>query len=760
MRFITIPRRTRSAPEMVKTSVTTRVRDESDSSGAIDSSDPLDASTADPGHPRLVGQYLLERAIGAGGQGDVFAARDTLLLRPVALKRLRHATAEDSDVHLIEARRSAGLRHAAFVRIHGVVKDDGGHWIVMERVFGRELSAVLRDGPLSLPLAVDLVRQAAQALSEVHQARLAHGDIKPSNLMLQADGDLRILDFGIAQPFDATGCDTANAGAQAGTLAYMAPERLAGASPSPASDIYALGAVFLELVGGHRRRSMDPSAVEAADDGVSWQFPGGLTQPLIHLVRAMGAPDPQARPASMDAVVSALDQLPVGPHGTPRRQTTSSIGRAGLRAALLLVALAAAVSGDLPAPPGATANRSVPNDAQEMHAGIDALRRFDEDGAVARALAHFKTVADRTPRHAAAWAWLALAQCLSYRNDGHDETLLRHAREAATRAITLDGQLAAAHAADGWTLELQGDRSGAVTRFERALRLDPDNSYALTGRTRVLMAQGKSDAAFEAASAARERHPDDRLYVDLVGWLHFERGEFAAAEREFRASIRLQPDAVFAYANLNATLLRLGRPEEALQVLQQGLQIRPAGRLYTNLGNALYARGDYASAAEAFRAAAEGPHGSPNFYLRWANLADALRWTPGEAKASAEAYRRALQLFQPILARDPSPANVSRAALYQARLGMRTEATAGLSTLQEQAPDKADPNFRMALAHEALGQRAQALQSLRRALVLGYPLALVKTEPEFAALRQDIGYSRSIDNLKEELRHDTKQADR
>ncbi|WP_431257285.1 tetratricopeptide repeat protein [Roseateles chitinivorans] len=496
--------------------------------------------------------------------------------------------------------------------------------------------------------------------------------------------------------------------------------------------------------------------------------PPGLPGPVVDLIRTMGAPAVEARPAGMEAVVRALDELPVelraGPPngqsrglspGEPRGQSRgeprtagSPTRRSGLHALLpplfpllLLLGLSAAVSGDHPAPPGAVANRSVPSDPQEMRAGMDALRRFDEDGAVARATAHFRTVVDRSPRHAAAWAALAIAHCISHRNDGHDESLLQQAREAARRAVMLDGQLALAQAAEGWALEVQGDRSSAMTRYERALRLDPDNVYALNGQVRLLMAQDKFEAALELASAARERHADDRTFIDLLGWLHFEHGDMAAAEREFRASIQTQPDAVFAYANLNATLLRLGRPEEALQVLQRGLQIRPAGRLYTNLGNALYARGDYAAAAAAFQAAADGPHGSPNFYLRWANLADALLWTPGERPASTAAYRRAWQLFQPTLTRDPSPANVSRAALYQARLGMLAEAAASLSSLQARPPDRADPNFRMALAQEALGQRALALQSLRRALSLGYPAALVKTEPAFAALREDPGFA-------------------
>jgi eukaryotic-like serine/threonine-protein kinase len=115
-------------------------------SDASDSFSAFQLDSSSPSNSRVVGHYILEMALGVGGQGDVFAAWDTLLLRPVALKRMRQAGGKDSNRHLLEARRSAGLRHAAFVGIHGIVSDNSGSWIVMERVFGRDLSSVMKDG--------------------------------------------------------------------------------------------------------------------------------------------------------------------------------------------------------------------------------------------------------------------------------------------------------------------------------------------------------------------------------------------------------------------------------------------------------------------------------------------------------------------------------------------------------------------------------------------------------------------------------------
>ncbi|UXH76126.1 serine/threonine-protein kinase [Roseateles amylovorans] len=260
--------------------------------------------------------------MGRGGQGEVFAAWDTVLLRPVALKRLRASAEAQQNAHLVEARRSAGLRHAAFVRVHGVVSEAASHWIVMERVFGREMAEVLREGPLSVEQASSVMAQAAGALAEVHDAGVVHGDIKPANLMLQENGQLRIVDFGIAQRFDPlTTCDEALPHQQTpGTLAYLAPERLLGCPPCPASEIFTLGAVFLEAIGG-RRPGADgagPGHVAALLSGSDgWWFPPEVPAPVAQLIRAMGARDPAQRPPDLMTLSNWLSGLEAAPLRRP-----------------------------------------------------------------------------------------------------------------------------------------------------------------------------------------------------------------------------------------------------------------------------------------------------------------------------------------------------------------------------------------------------------------------------------------------------------
>jgi len=189
---------------------------------------------------------------------------------------------------------------------------------------------------------------------------------------------------------------------------------------------------------------------------------------------------------------------------------------------------------------------------------------------------------------------------------------------------------------------------------------------------------------------------------------------------------------------LSAVLQRQGREKEALQVLQEGLQVRPSGVLYNNLGNALFNRGDYVGAAKAFEHAVSASKGNNIAYLRWANLADTLRWIPGRERDSQQAYRNAAILMKPLLEHAPDNATLtSRMGLYSAKLGDKAAAL----TLSKQAvlakPDNPDIRFRAAVAYEVTGKREAALAELANAQQLGYPTTLISTEPDLLALRSD-----------------------
>lgn len=706
-----------------------------------------------------VGHYELRKCLGEGGFGQVYEAWDQLLYRSVALKCLNVPSAEPGRDKLIgEARLAASLQHLAFVRIFGFEDDGKSQYIVMELVRGNTLRSHAAELALDPDRALDVVGQVAAAMVEAHAAGLIHGDLKPGNLMLEPAGSVRILDFGLARHIDPLATQSGALEDPQGTIAYMAPERLAGRAPGAASDIYSLGVVLYELIAGERPfaslHGMALASAHLQSSSDRWQFPAGIERELLQLILAMTARDPAQRVPSMAAVcqriallrgsaapLPVVAALPIVAPRKERRWPRLRLPRPAplLAGALLAGALAAAVA---LAPAGWMAARSpFYSESASMQAGMEGLRHADRDGAIDSALQHFGDILARRPHHAGAAAGQSLAYSMRYVGDGRDDSWLRRAAAAAHLALAEDDQLAIAHAAQAWVAALEGHGSEALAAADRALALDPGDLSALNAKINVLLRMQRYPAARTLIEAAQARLPRERTFADLDGTLRYQQGDYRGAEQAFRRSLALEPDAVLAYANLAAALQRQNQPDEALRVLQQGLRLQPSGVLYSNLGTALFGRGDFLGASAAFERAVSAAKGGPNDYLKWANLADALRWIPGRSDDSGKAYRRAMQLLRPMLARAPGdPTYLTRMGLYAAHLRDEPDALAWTERGVAAAPANPDVRFRAALANELGGRRDAAIVHLARATALGYPFSSIEAEPEFVALRRDPRY--------------------
>lgn len=705
--------------------------------------------------------YELRTKLGEGGFGEVYEAWDTQLHRSVAIKTIRHGGTASTDL-VREARLAASLRHAAFVKVYAVENDPAGPFIVMELVHGRTLKQILQNGAIPVPTVLNWVAQVAEAMRDAHASGLVHGDIKPSNLMVEDAGPVRILDFGLALRHDALATETVSRSTQPsnsqtdpqGTIAYMAPERLQGATPDPRADIYALGVILYELVCGRRPfatlhgLALAAALIQTTSDG--WDYPDGVATPLIGLIRAMTARQPEQRLENMDEVVQRLEELRrSAPWQTsvqstpPGRQRTKTMIVAGI---LLATATGGIVwwqsSPHLRALKASMHEALTPySEAAEMAQALASLRSFDRPGALDAAQGHFERILARTPENAAAVAGISLVHSLRYAGDRQDETWLRKADASAQQALRLDNQLALAHVASAAVRAGQGRFGDAAAGCDQALRLDPSNQFAWYVKAETLRrARRYPDARVTLAEAIR-RFPHERVFLDELGSVEYEEGNDAAAEQLFRRSITLEPDAVIAYANLAGTLLRENRMDEAARVLQQGLQLRPYATLYVNLGNILFMRGDYVGAADAFKNAVSPPHGDPSLYLNWANLGDALLWIPGRAAEAREAYEKARRLLAPRLERAPNDVLlVSRMGLYSARVGDSSRALDLASRAIALSPESADIQFRAGLSYELMGKRALALEAINKAVRHGYPRKYVEAEPDLVALRRDQGY--------------------
>ena len=718
----------------------------------------------------ISGHYEVRRLLGEGGFGHVFEAWDAKLCRSVALKRLKPQADVLHPAKLInEARLAASLKHAAFVRIFAIEGQGTGQSIVMELVEGQTLGQFMHSGKADLQAALDIAYQIADAMDEAHAMDLVHGDLKPSNLMLEADGKVRILDFGLARHIDPQATQTTTLCDLQGTIAYMAPERLMGRLPDTRGDVYALGAMLYEMLAGQRHFAhLNGLALAAAHMQATEPWPDlpETVPPAINaLVRAMTAHDPAERPRTMRDVREAIegqrtlvmpvpalvvDTVPAKPPASIAIRLQVPVKRAMLATGAVLVLGLGAWQG-----PGLVnsfkerATAAPYSEATSMQAGMEALRDFDQESNQQLAIKHFTTVLAHNPANAAAAAGLSLAQTLRYLGDGRDETWLQRADASASQALASDSQLALAHVARSWVLEFQEQQDAALQAATSALNLDPKNIMGMYGKVRLLMKAKKFDLANAALARAMQMYPQERVFNTLRGTILFRQGDYPGAEQVFRTSINMDPRAVTSYAYLNQALLRQGRTDEALQVLQQGLQVHPNWELYTNLGTSLFNKGDYLGAVKAFEEAVSEKKGSPGNYLLWANLADAQRWVPGQNEASRASYQRAISLLKPWLQRSPNDATVhSRMALYAAYAGFKDDALRHVMQALAAAPELPDLRFRAALTHELTGNRGQALVELSQAIKFGYPLNLIESAPDLLTLRRDNRYQQLLIDIE------------
>jgi serine/threonine-protein kinase len=214
-----------------------------------------------------LGHYRVVEKIGAGGMGDVYRATDTKLGRDVAIKILSGAFA-DAPERLArferEARLLAALNHPNIATLHGFEKDGDTQFLVMELVSGSTLAERIASGAIPLREAIPLFRQIAEALEAAHEKGVIHRDLKPANIKVTPDGQVKVLDFGLAKAFldGPSGSDLSQSptfarggtetGVILGTAAYMSPEQARGKAVDGRTDIWSFGCVFYEALTGRK----------------------------------------------------------------------------------------------------------------------------------------------------------------------------------------------------------------------------------------------------------------------------------------------------------------------------------------------------------------------------------------------------------------------------------------------------------------------------------------------------------------------------
>jgi serine/threonine protein kinase/tetratricopeptide (TPR) repeat protein len=309
---------------------------------------------------QLISHYQILEKIGSGGMGEIYLAKDTKLERQVALKFLPRHMTEDEEARLRferEAKAAAALNHPNIVTVHEIGEHQGQVFIAMEYVEGRTLKELITvnrtpstigqspiaPSPLPLAQVIAIAIQIASGLAAAHAKGIVHRDIKPQNILIDKDGRVKILDFGLAK---LQGVSRLTQGALAmGTVHYMSPEQGLGKEVDPRSDIWSLGVVIYEMVSGEPpfRGDYDQAIIYAILNEDTPPLGVGLTHVgdgMENVIRRCLAKKSQDRYPSAEVLAAALRELDSAKEATkPEQSTRRKLSRRAFLTAISLLLL-------------------------------------------------------------------------------------------------------------------------------------------------------------------------------------------------------------------------------------------------------------------------------------------------------------------------------------------------------------------------------------------------------------------------------------
>ena len=562
-----------------------------------------------------VSHYRIVSRLGRGGMGVVYLAEDTHLARQVAIK-FSTAAPEDEQYRarfLREARAASGLNHPHIARIYDYGETAAGQpFIVMELVTGEDLSRLLHRGGMSVPQALRIVEEVAEALAEAHRHGIVHRDIKPGNIVINELGQVKVLDFGLAKQFREgaqpdvsqtqreTSAETA-AGTVLGTPSYMSPEQAREAPLAPRSDLFSLGSVFYECLTGRPPFSgMNSVDILAAVLHVEPPPPSQLNPQIPVLLDRVAlkalAKNPEARYQSAGEMIADLRAQRAALSQRDTQETELLAARADMRQSHLSTALrslrtlagplgrsrtttivvmalmaAAIVAGFWLWPAGRY--QAQPEALRWYQEGLTALR----DGTYYKASKALEQAADRDPRFTLAHARLAEAWLeLDFADKAREEMLRASPPGSHPRLTRVEEAYLQA-----LQMTLTGDFPGAVAQYREIVRRTADSgkadAYLDLGR-----AFEKNEKLKEAVDSYREaagrqsQNPAAWLRLGILYGRQMDQAKaaeaFAKAEPIYRGLSNFEGVSEVLYQR--AVLAnRLGKTAEARSSLEQALDL-------------------------------------------------------------------------------------------------------------------------------------------------------------------------------------------
>ncbi|CAN5721726.1 hypothetical protein BH11MYX1_BH11MYX1_01070 [soil metagenome] len=576
-----------------------------------------------------IGPYRLVSQLGKGEMGEVWRARDERLDRYVALKVLPAELAGDPERRARiqrEARAAAAIRHANVVTLYDIVEDDNGDILVMELVEGRTLADVLKsDGKPALDVALRWIEAIADGLAAAHANKILHRDIKAANIMVTADGHIKVLDFGLAKVRDEqvmvtlppTKRDVAlaetvqpesyqtHAGQLLGTPMYMAPEQIAGNAPDERSEVFSLGVLAYELVVG--KPPYSATTMDALFDQILKSEPAfdEVAAPVALVLQKAMAKDPAERFGSMVALREALIAL----HRPRRRIWPFAAAVAVVIAAGVVVAMV-----------WQTPEAARPGDDYVTRA-LEEYDVFYND----KALSSLRSALRVAPLHPRANAYMLL---FGGAPAADREAALKavHGAQAAVRSKDRALVDAAVAYAERGAPAAREALVGAGAPNDRELKfwaaeLDYRSAHYATASTqyKALLAE----PALEFRGRIYDHESSVLLYLD-------EPLEALRIGTMYRDAFPGEADAVGVYAT---TLAAAGQLDRAVVAAEDALRLNEGEDTLAGLAKVLAIKGEYARAIELYKQSVERarPVRRP---IRRAALAW-LQWITGDPAASA-----------------------------------------------------------------------------------------------------------------------------
>jgi len=698
-----------------------------------------------PGEGKLTswGPFELHEKCGEGAFGEVYRAWDPKLQREVALKLLRPKralSAEGIELMLREARNTAKVRHPNIVSVHGVDEHEGrvGYWTDFVR--GKTLHALLSaHGPFGAREAALIGVELCAALSAVHAAGLLHRDIKPGNAMREEGGRILLMDFGLMLP--SAGAEQASL---AGTIAYMAPELLAGKPATVGSDIYALGALLFELVTGKLPVRPSEGAANQREAHVRgthrtlFEERSDLPVAFSRVVETAKDTVPEKRFASAGQLMAALsDAIGITTASSPAVPVPRRRARWWIAAVAVLAIAAAAVPlwrGKLPRGFDRAMGRHAEyGQAQELLDHYYRLHSLD------KAIPLFQKAIAEDPKYAPAWVGLGKAYWRKYL-DTRDDKYVPLAKETCDKAIELGEQLSPAHVTLGMIYTDAGRYDLATQELEQARRLDDTNAEAYGALYDLYRGEKRAKDADAALQKAIDLEPNNWRWVNLLAIYYRSYSDpvrLSDAVAQFQKAIALSRDNPRIYSNLGTAYKDMDRFPEAEAAFRKAIAIGGFPSAFSNLGALQQLTGKYAEAAETYRKALEE---DPSDYTFAGNLASTLTWA--KSSDARNAYLRAIQLAESFRRNNPKNTRVlADLGSFYASVGDAEKSLPLLRQVLALDPHNARVLYTAGEAYELLHRRDEALRYLGEAVHAGYSLEYIEREPELSDLRADSRFS-------------------